>query len=325
MRFTAGYEPGGLPSHFQTVARNEFLRDVETLAPEVLDDLQAATTPDDLDRWARRWNLRAEWITHRAIATREYWREFPTMAGSWTPAQSLVWRAPAPSPFVVSPGYDPEEEDRTVARKRILESVEPYLDAQEARARAAGAVAIPKRPQLLDHVRWLVRFQVCGWPYARIQADARAGSRRTVELGVRNAAAMVGLDLRPPKHGPARTPMPTTRALDQNPGVHAIVIASAARLLRKEIVAVQKAAVKYAADADAFTRWVMKFYLGHSVLVRQTLQIAPAAADGYCSRQAQQILTGAGWVAALELWRTPSYAASLATWALDAAHKPRNS
>jgi len=99
----------------------------------------------------------------------------------------------------------------------------------------------------------------------------------------------------------------------------AIVQASAARLLRKEIAAISKAAVKYAADGDAFTAFVTSFYLGHADLVGQTLQMSVLDAEAYCWSQAQQIVNGAGWLAALELWQAPGYAAGLAALALEEA------
>lgn len=120
----------------------------------------------------------------------------------------------------------------------------------------------------------------------------------------------------PPKNSPPQPPEPDPNA-PRRPKAEAIVGESAARLLRKEITAVQKAAVKYAADADAFTAWVTEFYVGHATLVAQTLQLAPADAEAYCWSQAQQIVNGAGWVAALELWAVPGYAAGLAGIALE--------
>jgi HK97 family phage portal protein len=99
----------------------------------------------------------------------------------------------------------------------------------------------------------------------------------------------------------------------------AIVVESAARLLRKEIAAVQKAAVKYAADGDAFAAWVTAFYLGHAALVLQTLQLSHADADRYCASQAAQLRGLGGWVAALATWKTEDYAAGLAAMALDEA------
>jgi HK97 family phage portal protein len=126
------------------------------------------------------------------------------------------------------------------------------------------------------------------------------------------AAADVGS---PPAPEPRR-PLPPSPDGSQRKA-EAIVHESAARLLRKEITAVQKAAVKYAADGDAFAAWVTDFYTQHATLVQQTLQLTAADADQYCWSQAQQILNGAGWVAALELWQAPGYAAGLAGLAVE--------
>ena len=101
--------------------------------------------------------------------------------------------------------------------------------------------------------------------------------------------------------------------LDQ---ARAIATAAAGRLLRKEIAAVQKLAVRYAADADAFASAVADFYTAHVDLVVQTLQMPRAAAEGYCAGQASQIVSG-DWVAAVETWQTDHYAAGLAGLALD--------
>jgi HK97 family phage portal protein len=96
----------------------------------------------------------------------------------------------------------------------------------------------------------------------------------------------------------------------------AIAQVSAERLLRKEIQAVQKMAVKHAADSDAFAGAVTDWYAKHAALVAATLNVPQAAAEAYCAGQASQILTGS-WVAALAMWRESGYAAGLAGLALD--------
>jgi hypothetical protein len=40
-------------------------------------------------------------------------------------------------------------------------------------------------------------------------------------------------------------------------------------------------------------------------------------AESYCCSQANQIVNGVGWVAALELWQAPGYASGLAGLALE--------
>jgi hypothetical protein len=112
-------------------------------------------------------------------------------------------------------------------------------------------------------------------------------------------------------HAPA-TPRPAPAAAR----AEAIVVASAARLLRKEVAAVQKLAVRHAADGDAFAAAVTEFYLTHAALVEQTLALSPAEAQSYCSQQAAQIV-GGDWIAALEQWKTDNYATGLAALALD--------
>jgi len=95
----------------------------------------------------------------------------------------------------------------------------------------------------------------------------------------------------------------------------AIAHASASRLLRKEIAAVQKMAVRHAADGDAFAVAVADFYAAHADLVAETLMLDAGAARDYCSQQAAQLL--ADWVSALALWKVDDYAAGLAALALE--------
>jgi hypothetical protein len=75
-------------------------------------------------------------------------------------------------------------------------------------------------------------------------------------------------------------------------------------------------AVRHAGDEDAFVMAVTEFYSRHAGLVAQTLQIASAEADRYCAGQASQVCNG-DWLAALELWRAPDYAAGLAGLAME--------
>jgi hypothetical protein len=96
----------------------------------------------------------------------------------------------------------------------------------------------------------------------------------------------------------------------------AIAHASATRLLRKEITAVQKLAVKHAAHPDAFAMTVTEFYAKHAELVSQTLSMAPSEAEAYCAGQAAQIVTS-DWIAAVDMWKTDAYAAGLAAIALE--------
>lgn len=95
----------------------------------------------------------------------------------------------------------------------------------------------------------------------------------------------------------------------------AIAQAAAERLLRKEIAAIQKAAVRHAGRGEAFLREVRAFYAAHVSLVVATLQLTPAAAELHCTRQVDQVHED--WHAALARWQTPAYAAGLAAIALE--------
>jgi HK97 family phage portal protein len=96
----------------------------------------------------------------------------------------------------------------------------------------------------------------------------------------------------------------------------AIALESAARVLRKEIAAVQKYAVRFAADQDGFVGAVTAFYDNHADLVAATLVWSIEQARQYCASQAAQIVTG-DWIAALGTWHTDDYAAGLAALALE--------
>jgi len=95
----------------------------------------------------------------------------------------------------------------------------------------------------------------------------------------------------------------------ENAKAAAIVHESAARVLRKETLSAQKAAVKFAADAEGWAAWVREFYASHATLVMQTMLVDEPTAQGYCAIQAADLL--AGGLAAVEAW-TPDYLASLA-------------
>lgn len=112
---------------------------------------------------------------------------------------------------------------------------------------------------------------------------------------------------------PKKTPEPIEEDSAQ---ARAIVTASASRLLRKEVAAVQKAAVRHAANEDAFCEAVTEFYSHHVALVTLTLQMAAGDAEAYCANQARQVV-GGPWVDALALWQTPDYAAGVAAIALE--------
>ena len=119
-----------------------------------------------------------------------------------------------------------------------------------------------------------------------------------------------------PPEPPAKKMPPMPAPDEDSAQARAIVLASAARLLRKEVAEVQKLAVRHAGDEEAFVVAVTNFYAKHVTLVTLTLQLSVAEAERYCAGQAHQVCNG-DWLAALTLWQDDHYAAGLAALALD--------
>jgi HK97 family phage portal protein len=103
---------------------------------------------------------------------------------------------------------------------------------------------------------------------------------------------------------------------DDSAQARAIVVASAARVLRKEVARVSALGVKHARDVDAFAVAVTDFYADHVALVVAELMMPEAAAKEYCDSQAAQVLGELG-IKAIEQWSERTYAAGLAAWALE--------
>lgn len=104
---------------------------------------------------------------------------------------------------------------------------------------------------------------------------------------------------------------------DADARARAIAVASAERLLRKEVNAVQKSAVKHATSEDDFVVAVTNFYAAHVSLVMETLKLDEAAAKDYCWSQCQQIVNGDGWLASCERWQAKGYAEGVAALAVE--------
>jgi HK97 family phage portal protein len=118
------------------------------------------------------------------------------------------------------------------------------------------------------------------------------------------------------KGGPQDNQRPGRKG-DPDDKAAAFARSNAARVLQLEITAVQRLAVKHGNNADAFAVAVTDFYASHVARVAEMLLMGDADAQGYCAGQSSQVL--AGWLTALELFKTEDYAAGLASWALETA------
>jgi len=113
----------------------------------------------------------------------------------------------------------------------------------------------------------------------------------------------------PPLPPPPKTrPAPVAAMPEAETRARAIVTESAARVLRKEIQAAQKAAVRLAASPARWAAWVDAFYGDHHVLVMQTMRLDAPTAQAYVALQRAELREG---LAVTETW-TADYLAHLA-------------
>jgi HK97 family phage portal protein len=167
----------------------------------------------------------------------------------------------------------------------------------------------------------LVRGDIAArWAAYQIAVQTGTYTRNEVRE-LENKPKLPGLDTPlDPAHLTGKLPAPagggSKGPASSSTKAHAIAVESAARLLRKEIAQVERAAVKHAADADAFAIWVTDFYQAHVALVAETLQMSADDAARYCAGQAAQLLGELG-LRAVETWGTAAYASGLAAWALE--------
>ncbi len=159
-----------------------------------------------VDEWTGRWRLSAEWCKAHAFhllvppkddaAFQAYWMLPP---GSTLP----LFRTPMRSRFTLSqPGYEPSRERRQDAARRLRMAFEcmlqAHLDGGERVAQARGLRPTPRKSP--EHFVWLVQYQVHGWSFQRL-ADEVCRDRKTVEAGIKEAAGLINLALRPPAPG----------------------------------------------------------------------------------------------------------------------------
>lgn len=71
---------------------------------------------------------------------------------------------------------------------------------------------------------------------------------------------------------------------------HLLLQEAAARVVRKELAAMSRAARRFAGDPDGWRNAVEEFYAEHVEFVRQTLGVPRAAAERYASQQVRELL-----------------------------------
>jgi hypothetical protein len=109
---------------------------------------------------------------------------------------------------LASLAYDPQLEPGDafetrvthLAAKLMSEAKRERVAVEEAAKREGRAV--PIKPHISRHMRWLVRYQVRGESINAI-ADTDGVNRRSVGEGIQGAAKLLRLDLRAPSVGGA--------------------------------------------------------------------------------------------------------------------------
>lgn len=199
-----------------------------------------------LERWALRFHLTADWCRETAIVSLAEWHRTMGTQASRVQQQTLRWSRyqvfpevelswlgkPQVFTFELRHGWYPGWLDRRALRDAIVDDiqnqVDEYLERAEAEARELGLLA-ERSSQVTDqHWLWLVLYQVCGHSWTRIALDdSRSRSTRppyrtatnVVSRAGKNAAAVIGLDIRPetrPRVTSKRTARRNTRSVTRS-------------------------------------------------------------------------------------------------------------
>jgi hypothetical protein len=171
-----------------------------------------------LSSWAEGFNCGGEgWLLERAFDTMKLWLQYPHLrqkrtldldtAGGWSAispgAQEFQFR---------NPGWNPTSERWGTFESRIREAfrrcLEEYREGLLALTGKRGYVPAPTKRHWEEHFEWLVLYQVTGKSYADVaneQSDRPDSvSTAAIQQGVKDAARLARMNLRPGRRGPKR-------------------------------------------------------------------------------------------------------------------------
>ncbi|MEP7308201.1 MAG: hypothetical protein ABJA98_22075 [Acidobacteriota bacterium] len=190
------------------VVRTTFLNTVFTHARFVFDELLALkghVSTEDFDpltgetrvlllAWAYKWGLTDQWALDMARATLAWHIDNPDDPPSWWHGvRSDGGWIPTAWPTLT---WDPMKDREDVFKRQ---RVKAYIAEVRAFAESNGFIRTPQKPQLFQHCRWVVHYQIERLSYADI--EARYGNDdhdriSTIEKAVRSTARLAGLTLR---------------------------------------------------------------------------------------------------------------------------------
>jgi hypothetical protein len=218
-----------------------FLTAISTINPGVLQSLRKLSdaqlrmpTRRELKRWARLWNLEAEWIVEWAAQTVKWQRKGPSRRWDrfyhprWSP-RSRFERRPANINETIQNrvreidfgNWIGDPRARAAVRQRAVhvlhQILEDAFEEVETGAKRAGLIELrtrrsrgstkkhdstttsdaPKRSENETYL-WLAGYQTLAWSRSQI-AEALDVSRNAVGMSIRSLAAELKLKLRPEK------------------------------------------------------------------------------------------------------------------------------
>jgi len=105
-----------------------------------------------------------------------------------------------------------------------------------------------------------------------------------------------------PKPGGDDLPTPANAAQAGQPRAADAGRQAVGRLVAKEIAAIRKASMRFAADPDAFRKWVDAFYGGHVADAMRALNLPREAAKAYCAHAAGAVKAANDVAGLLDRW-----------------------
>jgi hypothetical protein len=172
-------------------ARMRYLQAVTQFVPEALRELVALkpSSRAQLLEWAAQWGFADEWALATAERHAAFWREQPEAMGVWVSTSVVSWEPVFPD----GPSWNPYREPEAV--------YDAHVAAYKAAIKATpGMRPTPKKDPSDRHFKWLALHHVGGWPQERIAeqlGETDVLSLSTVSEGINDAAALVGVTLRP--------------------------------------------------------------------------------------------------------------------------------
>ena len=186
-------------------ARSLFLRELFDTCPEAWHDFKRQQS---VEHWVADWHLTgAPWITDWADLTKRHLnrkKAHATMGADFASYHGEPYLDPLAEDFPRSEltaaiAANPLEEDRAT----FMQRAEVHWGARVELLKGQGFQRVNSKPSL-DHIHWLIRYQVEGESFAEIARDGTdksADRPKTVTRAIKNLARLIELPLRPGRSG----------------------------------------------------------------------------------------------------------------------------